>query len=592
MSYKSLYRKYRPSRFEDVYGQQFIIKTLNNAIENNKVSHAYLFTGTRGTGKTTIAKIFAKMVNCLDMKDNKPCGKCEICSNENVDEIQDIIEIDAASNNGVDEIRELKNKIKIVPMKCKYKVYIIDEVHMLSTGAFNALLKTLEEPPEYVIFILATTEPQKLPITIISRCQRFDFKKIPTNEIFNRLKYISEKENILIDDEALTEISKMCDGAMRDAISTLEQVSSYSDKKVTIDDIYILKGTISIDVLLDLSKSYINRDLEKILDIVENMYDNNKNFSIVVENMLMLFRNILICKKAPKYFDKKNISLKQEIIEISNDIDIDSIENIVLKFEKLYKDIKESNYPRVLFELSLLSDYQLDKKEEVKLVCNVFEKEKVSIPKKELKQEKIHKDIEIEKNIEEKPNNIENHITKEEKNNVIEEDIVKEENIKIDILAQTSDKKVLINNTIALSSNKDKKIVQDSFLKLDKYLIDKKYMNAATILKDANVAAASQDHLLLTYKYSSMVEEIDNNMNKIRELLSKLLLKDYKVVAITMDEWMDERPYYLNLKKTNGKIDLLEEIIEVKNIEDKNYELDTIDDIIDMFGRDLVEMEG
>ncbi len=592
MSYKSLYRKYRPSRFEDVYGQQFIIKTLNNAIENNKVSHAYLFTGTRGTGKTTIAKIFAKMVNCLDMKDNKPCGKCEICSNENVDEIQDIIEIDAASNNGVDEIRELKNKIKIVPMKCKYKVYIIDEVHMLSTGAFNALLKTLEEPPEYVIFILATTEPQKLPITIISRCQRFDFKKIPTNEIFNRLKYISEKENILIDDEALTEISKMCDGAMRDAISTLEQVSSYSDKKVTIDDIYILKGTISIDVLLDLSKSYINRDLEKILDIVENMYDNNKNFSIVVENMLMLFRNILICKKAPKYFDKKNISLKQEIIEISNDIDIDSIENIVLKFEKLYKDIKESNYPRVLFELSLLSDYQLDKKEEVKLVCNVLEKEKISIPKKELKQEKIHKDIEIEKNIEEKPNSIENHITKEEKNNVIEEDIVKEENIKIDILAQTSDKKVLINNTIALSSNKDKKIVQDSFLKLDKYLIDKKYMNAATILKDANVAAASQDHLLLTYKYSSMVEEIDNNMNKIRELLSKLLLKDYKVVAITMDEWMDERPYYLNLKKTNGKIDLLEEIIEVKNIEDKNYELDTIDDIIDIFGRDLVEMEG
>ena len=592
MSYKSLYRKYRPSRFEDVYGQQFIIKTLNNAIENNKVSHAYLFTGTRGTGKTTIAKIFAKMVNCLDMKDNKPCGKCEICSNENVDEIQDIIEIDAASNNGVDEIRELKNKIKIVPMKCKYKVYIIDEVHMLSTGAFNALLKTLEEPPEYVIFILATTEPQKLPITIISRCQRFDFKKIPTNEIFNRLKYISEKENILIDDEALTEISKMCDGAMRDAISTLEQVSSYSDKKVTIDDIYILKGTISIDVLLDLSKSYINRDLEKILDIVENMYDNNKNFSIVVENMLMLFRNILICKKAPKYFDKKNISLKQEIIEISNAIDIDSIENIVLKFEKLYKDIKESNYPRVLFELSLLSDYQLDKKEEVKLVCNVLEKEKISIPKKELKQEKIHKDIEIEKNIEEKPNNIENHITKEEKNNVIEEDIVKEENIKIDILAQTSDKKVLINNTIALSSNKDKKIVQDSFLKLDKYLIDKKYMNAATILKDANVAAASQDHLLLTYKYSSMVEEIDNNMNKIRELLSKLLLKDYKVVAITMDEWMDERPYYLNLKKTNGKIDLLEEIIEVKNIEDKNYELDTIDDIIDIFGRDLVEMEG
>ena len=171
MAYKSLYRKYRPSKFEDVYGQNFIIKTLNNAIENNKVSHAYLFTGTRGTGKTTIAKIFAKRVNCLNMIDNKPCDKCEICLTENTDDIQDIIEIDAASNNGVDEIRELKNKIKLVPVMCKYKVYIIDEVHMLSTGAFNALLKTLEEPPSHVIFILATTDPQKLPITIISRCQ-------------------------------------------------------------------------------------------------------------------------------------------------------------------------------------------------------------------------------------------------------------------------------------------------------------------------------------------------------------------------------------------------------------------------------------
>ena len=196
MAYKSLYRKYRPTTFDDVSGQTFIIKTLKNAIATNKISHAYLFSGTRGTGKTTIAKIFAKNVNCMNLIDGNVCGKCEICTTENTDDIQDIIEIDAASNNGVDEIRELKNKIKLAPVLCKYKVYIIDEVHMLSTGAFNALLKTLEEPPSHVIFILATTEPQKIPITIISRCQRFDFKKLSIIDIKNRLKYIAEKEHI------------------------------------------------------------------------------------------------------------------------------------------------------------------------------------------------------------------------------------------------------------------------------------------------------------------------------------------------------------------------------------------------------------
>ena len=316
MAYKSLYRKYRPSKFEDVYGQNFIIQTLNNAIENNKVSHAYLFTGTRGTGKTTIAKIFAKRVNCLDMIDNKPCGKCEICLTENTDDIQDIIEIDAASNNGVDEIRELKNKIKLVPVMCKYKVYIIDEVHMLSTGAFNALLKTLEEPPSHVIFILATTDPQKLPITIISRCQRFDFKKISEKNIFERLRYIADSEGINVENDALNEIAKMCDGAMRDAIGTLDQLSSYSEKTITIDDIYTLKGTISTDELVKLANSYIDRDLNNILNIIENIYLEGKNFSLILEKLLFLTTNILYtisCKKSTtfrKYYYLHNFIIR------------------------------------------------------------------------------------------------------------------------------------------------------------------------------------------------------------------------------------------------------------------------------------------
>ena len=285
MAYKSLYRKYRPTTFDDVSGQTFIIKTLKNAIATNKISHAYLFSGTRGTGKTTIAKIFAKNVNCMNLIDGNACGKCEICTTENTDDIQDIIEIDAASNNGVDEIRELKNKIKLAPVLCKYKVYIIDEVHMLSTGAFNALLKTLEEPPSHVIFILATTEPQKIPITIISRCQRFDFKKLSIIDIKNRLKYIAEKEHINITDDCLDEIAKMSDGAMRDAIGLLDQVSSFNEDSITIDDIYQISGSVPFKKIYELIDSYINEDIEyEMYKYIEKTLENNNYIHYEISN--------------------------------------------------------------------------------------------------------------------------------------------------------------------------------------------------------------------------------------------------------------------------------------------------------------------
>ena len=589
MAYKSLYRKYRPSKFEDVYGQNFIIKTLNNAIENNKVSHAYLFTGTRGTGKTTIAKIFAKRVNCLNMVDNKPCGKCEMCLTENTDDIQDIIEIDAASNNGVDEIRELKNKIKLVPVMCKYKVYIIDEVHMLSTGAFNALLKTLEEPPSHVIFILATTDPQKLPITIISRCQRFDFKKISEDSIFERLRFIANSESIDVEDDALNEIAKMCDGAMRDAIGTLDQLSSYSEKVITIDDIYTLKGTVSTDILVELANSYIERDLNKILDIIENIYLNGKNFYLILESLLMLFRNILINKKAPKYFENKSVFLKNNILEMSEKLDIKSVENIIKKLEDLSKNIKDSNYPRVLFELCLLSEYNNDSLIEMPV------KQGVTVKQSDIKQvENVYSKpiyVETKPNIELKSEiKITGEPIKGNMVNVVVNNSTSE--IRFEFSPQTKNKKALINNTIALADTKHKKNVQDAYVDLDKYLIDNKYRNAATILKDSIVTAASEDHILLTYKYSSMVEENDNELNNIKELFGKLLNRECKVVAITEDEWKEERPYYLNLKKTQGKIELIEETIDEENIENKNKELNAIDNIVDIFGSDLVEMEG
>lgn len=582
MSYKSLYRKYRPMRFEDVCGQQFIVKTLSNTIKNNKIGHAYLFCGTRGTGKTTIAKIFAKLVNCLNPLDNVPCGECEICLNENTDEIPDIIEIDAASNNGVDEIRELKNKIKLMPVMCKYKVYIIDEVHMLSTGAFNALLKTLEEPPEHVIFILATTEPQKLPITIISRCQRFDFKKINVLDISKRLKYISQKEGIDIDDEAIEEIAKLSEGAMRDAIGLLDQISSFADSKITVEDIYTIRGSVSNRVLIELIEKYIDNDASSILSIVDDIYLSGKDFYRLSEDILVFYRNMLISKVAPSYFEDKALQLKDDIMRLSSKIEVKRIERMIKKLEELLRNIKSSDYPRILFETTILSDLDLDES---------FENEKTTTEKdktfvlgiNEVDSKSKNKEIKLDKNI--------NEIIKEE---FKEKDIKKvtTKNKSNNSFAITDAlKEAMINNTIAEASASLKKEATVKFEELDKYLIDKDFKAAATILKDSIVTAVSNDHMLLTYKYESMVEDNDNEYASISNLIKQMFGSEYKVVAITDKRWKELRPYFLNLKKDNGTIPLIEEKYEKINKSENMIENENYEEVLNIFDSDLIEME-
>ena len=267
MTYLALYRKYRPNNFESIYGQDEIVTVIRNAIKTNKVSHAYLFSGPRGTGKTSIAKIIARIVNCQNLNGDIACGKCYNC--QNFLNSNDIVEIDAASNNGVDEIREIRNKINLVPTNSKFKVYIIDEVHMLTMQAFNALLKTLEEPPSHVIFILATTEPHKIPLTISSRCQKFSFKKISVDKIILRLKEICEKEKIDIEEDAICEIAKTSDGGMRDAINLLDQIVSYSNSRIKIEDVYEINGLISYDSLYQLINAVVNNDKTYIINFFD-----------------------------------------------------------------------------------------------------------------------------------------------------------------------------------------------------------------------------------------------------------------------------------------------------------------------------------
>ncbi len=574
MSYKALYRKYRPSTFENVFGQDHIVKTLKNAIYNNKISHAYLFCGTRGTGKTTIAKIFSRMINCLEMKENMPCGKCEICTADNIDDIADIIEIDAASNNGVDEIRELKNKIKLVPVLCKYKVYIIDEVHMLSTGAFNALLKTLEEPPEHAIFILATTEPQKLPITIISRCQRFDFRKISINDIFKRLKYISDCEKIKIDDSALYEISRISDGALRDSICLLEQVSSFveENKNIIASDVYEIKGSISFDELINLVKFYLNNDNEKILQKIEEMYLKGKDFNLISQDLLSIFRNIYIYKKAEMYFNKQDIRNKEIIMELSNSFSTKEIENIIKKLDETINQIRSSHYPNIIFETFLLDNINNNAND------NSFSEK---IKENNIKETNLNNEKKVEMKID-KVSKIENNEGKEKRENILK----KEKKL---INKQIQNKDIIINNTIALASIDEKKYIINALKDINKFLVNDKYKICASIIKDSNIVACSVDHILFTCKYESIVDEFDNNLLMIINLLYEIFNKKYVVAAITENYWNEKRPYYVNLMKTKEGIKLIEEIIEENNDKEENNEI--IDNYISIFGNDLIEME-
>lgn len=308
MSYVALYREWRPKVFKDIIGQEHITRTLENQIEQGRIAHAYLFCGTRGTGKTTTAKVFAKAVNCIHPDGVEPCGKCEICTGIDSGSMMDVIEIDAASNNGVDNIRDLRDDVKYPPSICKYKVYIIDEVHMLSTQAFNALLKTLEEPPAHVIFILATTEFQKVPATIVSRCQRFDFKRIKSDDIVKRLRRIADQDNIDVDDKTLNLIARSSDGAMRDALSIFDQCISSGGGNVSYEDALSMLGITTDEYLIRIADAIAKKDTPECISLIDELVINGKDVFQFIKDLTMHFRNLLIASVNGNAVDILNVS--------------------------------------------------------------------------------------------------------------------------------------------------------------------------------------------------------------------------------------------------------------------------------------------
>ena len=560
--YQALYRKYRPKTLEEICGQNTIVRIINNSINQNRINHAYLFTGPRGTGKTSIAKIFAKMVNCENLKNGIPCGKCQSCQNE---QNSDIIEIDAASNNGVDEIREIRNKVSLVPAFGKYKIYIIDEVHMLTTGAFNALLKTLEEPPEHIIFILATTDPHKIPETILSRCQRFDFKKVENSNIIERLKTITKKEKINIEEEALIEIARLSDGGMRDSIGLLDQAWAYSVEKITAEDIHKINGTITARDLKELILLVTENNIEKTFQKLDYYNNCGKNFVKLTEEIISFVRNILICKEAPQYF--KEINPSYEIYtDLKENLKTSELIKIIDILSETLNKMKITNNPKLSLELALIQILNIKenytnedlKKPEVK---EINQKEKNNIQPEKPNISEIQEDEKIEKRTIEIPKNI----------------------IEIDREKLKELEKIRINNTLA---NFQKKIliqIKEQLKNLNNILLNPYYSKYASILLDGNLKAASQDHLIYVYENERLVNLFNENIKSIEKTIEKVAQEHYKVIATDINHWEKIKNDFNSKKKVYNYI---EEKISLNEIFKENKEENKLSDF-----EDIVEYE-
>ena len=346
MAYQALYRKWRPQTFDDMVGQSAVTHTLKNAISNHKTSHAYLFTGPRGTGKTSAAKVFAKAINCPNQTNGEPCNECDICKGITNGTIGDVIEIDAASNNGVEEIRDIRDKARYAPTQAEYKIYIIDEVHMLSTGAFNALLKTLEEPPQKVIFILATTEPHKIPATIISRTQRFDFRRITSQEIIDRLAYILGQEGIEYEADALSVVARCANGGMRDALSLLDQMISFGDGKVTLDEAIQVSGSLTDDLMIDFVKDLQETKAEEALEKLQQLFKIGKEASRLVEEWLEFARDLLIAKQSGEA-----IGRSERFLQFKDEVEPEFLYRFVEALNQTQQEMRFTTKPTISLEV-------------------------------------------------------------------------------------------------------------------------------------------------------------------------------------------------------------------------------------------------
>lgn len=546
MKYQALYRKYRPKTFDDVYGQQIVVQTLKNVIKNNKLTHAYLFVGPRGTGKTSIAKIFAKTINCLHPEDGLSCEKCDICVSNNLNENVDIIEMDAASNNGVDEIREIRNHITLLPTVSKYKIYIIDEVHMLTTGAFNALLKTLEEPPEHIIFILATTEPHKIPLTIMSRCQSFEFKPIPVATIKERLKYICAQENINIDDKSLNLIAEESNGGLRDAVSMLDQLNAYADGNIKYEDVLLLNGRINDDEIEKFMTEMVNDDLNSVFTKIESWQEEGKNFIYICEDFIRFLRNELIKFKLENNSNIVNLIGENKTIEV------------IMILNKISNDMKISKDKKVLFDVTIINITNILKNKQM-FENNTYTSKNIKI------ENKTPEKVEIK---EEKPQTMEVPI-KETKNYTLYDELMN----------------IRLNNTLGIADKKSKIEYENAVENLKNDISDLNKLKIINLLDDTKITAGSKDGIILTTDSDNILHDLYDNMELLEGSLESLLGKKVKVCILLDELWNKKRIIYVEKIKNKEKIDIIDEEDILNKIKSLNTgEKSEFDDLLEIGG--------
>ena len=556
MEYQALYRKYRPRNLSEVYGQNIAVNILKNAIENKKFGHAYLFTGSRGCGKTSVAKIMARLVNCENVIDGQLCGECKNCIATKDNSCVDVLEIDAASNNGVDEIRELKSKVNLIPSVLNYKVYIIDEVHMLSIGAFNALLKSLEEPPEHVIFILATTELNKVPITIVSRCQTIEFKKINNKDMFNRLREISNMEKINITDDAITEIVNVSDGGLRDAIGMLDMSTTYTNNQITEEDIYAINGNISNAEIEYMSDLILKKNLNVLINLINDYHNTGKDLIKIIEKLINNLTTLMIKN------NNTNICL------------------IIKKLSETIEKMKNSSIGKVYLEVALfeLCNEVEENQISTRIVEKTIEKEVVLIPKENIIQEEI--DI-IKPNTKEEKNEITSVVSKNKTNN---KDL-------------TKFKEIRVNNTFVAVDKKVKNEIINKWDLLNNYTFDKDNGAIVCELLDAVPEAASNEYLILSYNYDSAVEKGNMYIEKYEYVLKEYLDMDIKIIFVTEEEWQKYKKEYI--EKTKNKVQytyieeskIEEDILEEDSIEN-NVQSEMIEKVNQLFDSSKIEIKG
>ena len=573
MAYKALYRKYRPSTFEEVVGQKHVVMTLQNAIKNNKLAHAYLFCGPRGTGKTSVAKLLAKTINCTS--ENKPCGHCANCIDIQESTHPDVVELDAATNNGVDEVRELIEKVKYAPMQGKYKVYIIDEVHMMTSSAFNALLKTLEEPPEYCIFILATTEPHKVLPTIVSRCQRFDFNKVSVPVIKERLRYIVGQEGITCDDDALQLIAELAEGGMRDALSVLDQCIAYSQDNITAEDVSTVYGIATNAEKLDLLKAVRNKDVQKSMAMVNDFSGRGIDLQRLTLDLINLCKETVIYSYSGKgnLLEKTTVAQAEDLLRNFTSDELLKCIDYLMDTTGKYKDSSDSmSYLEVCLLKMMNIAGQKTENQENKAFFAVNRPEPTNVPvTRTVTVEPEPFKEEPQENVEEKP-------AEQEKPEVVEEK---------DPLPMLKAVKNLSDENFYDILSKSVKALKEADLPKWKRVIERRDVDSMAItsmLNGSYMMAESEKDIIAVVEDRLTADNINelSNLAKLEKIVEEEFGSHKNVVAVTREQQTYLINYFRSRKSQPAPV---QEVVEEK--EEKEPEKNkTIEKLTEIFGKD------